>query len=202
MSAAAGVLTDPFVASHDIFEALVGWLGHAEAAALSAAELEERLEVQSREVFRQLFADYLELRARDEPRLSRVVDAQGMTHGTVEVGHTRPLATVFGEVGVRRIAYRKRGCPNLYPADAGLNLPTEKQSHGLRKLAAVESSRGSFDEAVQAIERATGQKVGKRQVEGLAALAAVDFESSTRPACPRRARRTTCSCCRSTARAS
>src|SRR5674476_1152735 len=174
---AGGVFADPFAASHDIFETLVGWLGHAEASALSAAELEERLEVQSREVFRQLFADYLELRARDEPRLSRVVDAQAMTHGTVEVGHTRPLATVFGEVGVRRIAFRKRGCPNLYPADAGLNLPTEKQSHGLRKLAAVEGSRGSFDEAVQAIERATGQKVGKRQVEGLAALAAVDFES-------------------------
>ena len=174
---AAGVLTDPFAASHDIFEALIGWLGLAEAAALSAAELEERLQEQSREVFRQLFADYLELRARDELRLSPIVDAQGATHGTVEGGHSRPLTTVFGEVQVRRIAYRKRGCPNLYPADAGLNLPTEKQSHGLRKLAAVESSRGSFDEAVQAIERATGQKVGKRQVEDLAALAAVDFES-------------------------
>jgi hypothetical protein len=39
---------------------------------------------------------------------------------------------------------------------------------------------------VQAIERATGQKVGKRQVEGLAALAAVDFESfyATRPPPP------------------
>lgn len=174
---AAGVFTDPFAASHDIFETLVGWLGHAEAAALSAAELEERLQEQSREVFRQLFADYLELRARDEPRLSLVVNAQAMTHGAVEVGHTRPLATVFGEVEVRRLAYRKRGCPNLYPADAGLNLPSEKQSHGLRKLAAVEGSRGSFDEAVQAIARATGQKVGKRQVEDLAALAAVDFES-------------------------
>lgn len=173
----AGVPTDPFAASHDIFEALVGWLGHAEAAALSAAELEERLQVQSREVFRQLFADYLELRARDEPRLSLVVDAQGTAHGTVEVGHTRPLMTVFGEVVVRRIAYRKRGRSNLYPADAGLNLPTEKQSHGLRKLAAVESSRGSFDEAVQAIARASGQNVGKRQVEELAAVAAVDFES-------------------------
>jgi hypothetical protein len=94
-----------------------------------------------------LFADDLELRARDEPRLSLVVDAQAMRHGAVEVGHTRPSATVFGEVEVRRLAYRKRGCPNLYPADAGLNLPTEKQSHGLRKLVAVEGSRGSFDEA-------------------------------------------------------
>lgn len=107
-----GVLTDPFAASHDIFEALVGWLGHAEAAALSAAEREERLQERSREVFRQLFADYLELRARDEPRLRPVVDAQGTAHGTVEVGNTRPLTTVFGEVVVRRIAYRKRGRPN------------------------------------------------------------------------------------------
>ena len=121
-----GVRDDPFAASHGIFETLIGWLGHAEAAALTAAELEERLQQQSREMFRQLVADYLELRARDEPRLSRVVDAQGSAHGTVEVGHTRPLMTVFGEVVVRRIAYRKRGRSNLYPADAGLNLPTEK----------------------------------------------------------------------------
>ena len=112
---ATEVLTDPFAASHDIFETLVGWLGHTEAATLSAAELEQRLQVQSREVFRQLFADYLELRAHDEPRLSPVVDAQAMAHGAVEVGHTRPLTTVFGEVEVRRIAYRKRGAPNLYP---------------------------------------------------------------------------------------
>ena len=66
----------------------------------------------------------------------------------------------------------------------------------------MESSRGSFDEAVQAIERATGQKVGKRQVEGLAALAAVDFESFYATRLPRQVWRTTCSCCRSTARAS
>ena len=74
-----------------------------------------------------------------------------MPHLAVEANHTRPLATVFGEVQVRRIAYRKRGCPNLYPTDAALNLPPEKQSHGLRRLAAVESSRGSFDEAVSLV---------------------------------------------------
>jgi hypothetical protein len=46
----------------------------------------------------------------------------------------------------------------------------------LRKLAALEGPRGSFDDAVEAIERATGQRLGKRQVEELAGLAAVDFE--------------------------
>jgi hypothetical protein len=39
----------------------------------------------------------------------------------------------------------------------------------------VEASRGSFDDAADAIERATGVRLGKRQVEGLAAAAATDF---------------------------
>jgi hypothetical protein len=57
-----------------------------------------------------------------------------------------------------------------------LNLPVERHSHGLRKLAAVEAARGSFQDAVEAIERQTGQRLGKRQVEELATLAAIDFE--------------------------
>ncbi len=102
---------------------------------------------------------------------------EGVVHGAVEAGHDRPLATVFGGVEVSRLAYRHRGEKNLYPADAVLNLPTELYSHGLRRMAAVESTRGSFDEAVAAVERATGQHVPKRQVEGLAQRAAVDFEA-------------------------
>ena len=53
-----------------------------------------------------------------------------------------------------------------------LNLPEEKHSHGLRRLAAVEAARGSFDEAAGAVERATGDRLGKRQVEELAARTA------------------------------
>jgi hypothetical protein len=83
---------------------------------------------------------------------------------------------VFGGVRATRIAYRARGRTNLHPADAVLNLPEQEYSHGLRRLAAIESSRGSFDAAVEAIERGTGQQDGKRQVEQLAARAAVDAE--------------------------
>jgi bifunctional DNA-binding transcriptional regulator/antitoxin component of YhaV-PrlF toxin-antitoxin module len=57
-----------------------------------------------------------------------------------------------------------------------LNLPEERHSHGLRRLAAIESSRGSFQDAVEAIERGTGVSVGKRQTEQLAARAAADVE--------------------------
>ncbi len=80
-------------------------------------------------------------------------------------------------VAVTRIAYRRPGEENLHPADADLNLPGQRQSHGLRRLAAIESSRGSFDDAVGAIARATGQKLGKRQVEGLAQAAAEDVDA-------------------------
>ena len=58
-----------------------------------------------------------------------------------------------------------------------MNLPAEKHSHGLRQLAAIESSRGSFDAAVEAIDRGTGQRLGKRQVEDLANRAAIDFDA-------------------------
>src|SRR5680860_1398389 len=97
--------------------------------------------------------------------------------GTVEAGHARGLATVFGPVDVERLAYRRRGQANLHPADAALNLPVERHSHGLRRLAAVEASRGSYDGAVEAIERACGQQLAKRQVEDLARRAAVDFDA-------------------------
>ena len=83
---------------------------------------------------------------------------------------------MFGTVSVQRLAYRAPGVGNLHPADAALNLPVERHSHGLRKLAALEAPRGSFDDAVEAILRQTGQRLGKRQVQELASLAAMDFE--------------------------
>ena len=86
------------------------------------------------------------------------------------------LGTVFGKVTVSRMAYRAPGRGNLHPADAALNLPVERHSHGLRKLAASEAARGSFQDAVDGIERACGQQLAKRQVEELAQIAAVDFE--------------------------
>ena len=83
---------------------------------------------------------------------------------------------MFGEVSVSRMAYRAPGRANLHPADAELNLPAEKHSHGLRRLAAIEAARGSFDDTVAAIGRYTGVGLGKRQLERLAVAAAADFD--------------------------
>lgn len=148
---------------------------------------------------RQLFQDHLELPAARESRVE-ITDADGVRRTHVETGHTRGLGTIFGEVAVTRLAYRTAGRPNLHLTDATLNLPTEKHSHGLRHLAAVEAAHGSFDGAVEATARTTRQQVGKRQVEHLAQRNAVDFDDfythrQVPPATP-----ATCLCCPATAR--
>jgi len=170
------VQTGVFTASRERFDTVLAFLDGTEAGALSHSELEERLDIEGRRLLRQLFQDHLDLRAMRERRV-QVVGADGVPRSRVETGHTRGLATVFGQVGVARLAYREPGQANLHPGDGLLNLPTEKHSHGLRALAAIESSRGSFDGAVEAIERGTGQQLGKRQVEDLAQRAAVDFDA-------------------------
>ncbi len=113
-------------------EKLIEWLGDAPAAAMTHAELEDRLSTDMREALRQLYQDHLDLRSQREQPLKAVASATGAVHGAVEAGHERSLATVFGEVRVRRMAYRARGHANLCPADAALNLPEERYSHGLR----------------------------------------------------------------------
>ena len=165
-----------FGASRECFEEALGWLAGLDASGLTHAELEDELDCRGRELLRRMCQDHLSVRAATEDRLDAVRDAAGVAHGAVEAGHRRPLGTIFGEVGVERLAYRHRGHPNLYPADAVLNLPAERHSHGLRRLAAVEASRGSFEEASAAVERATGQHVAKRQIEALAGRAAADVE--------------------------
>lgn len=167
---------DGFAASRAHFEQMVGFLDGG-AAALDHGELEDRLQSDGRELLRLLFQDHLDLRAVREPRVEQVSDADGVGRPCVEAGHGRTLASVFGAVRVQRLAYRRRGHANLHPADGVLNLPPEKHSHGLRRLAAGEAARGSFDDAVTALEGATGQWLGKRQVEDLAGRAAVDFQA-------------------------
>lgn len=163
-----------FSAARSRFESLVTWLDGS-AAELTHAQLESRLQDDGRELLRCLFQGHLDLRADREVRRD-VQGADGVARRRVEDGHTRDLRTVFGEVTVTRKAYRAPKHPNVHPLDAELNLPAEKHSHGLRRLAGLESARGSFDGAADAIQRITGRKLGKRQVELLAQRAARDFD--------------------------
>jgi hypothetical protein len=165
-----------FAVARARFEEVVSWLDGAGAGRLTHADLEVELGTRGREVLASLLQDHLDARAVREQRLAEVIGAEGVERSRVERGHTRALSTLFGQVLVSRLAYRARYETNLYPADAVLNLPAEKCSHGLRRLAAIEASRGSFDDAVDAVARATGVKLGRRQMQELTARAAIDVD--------------------------
>ena len=177
MNATDGAEHEAFAASQALFDTVVEFLDGVTAAGMEHAELEDRLQDRSRQLFCQLFQDHLDRRARREQRLDEVTDVDGVGRPNVEAAHRRGLTTVFGPVEVERLAYRFPGRANLHPADAALNLPVERHSHGLRRLAAIEASRGSFDATVEAIERSTAQAVGKRQVETLVRRAAADVDA-------------------------
>ncbi|HEY6397111.1 MAG TPA: ISKra4 family transposase [Solirubrobacteraceae bacterium] len=179
--------SDAFGSARRCFEEMLCWLEGAEAASLSHAELEEQVTSRGREAQRLSLQDHFDLRAIRERRVE-AVDAEGIVHPNVEIGHRRQLSTVVGTVVVDRLAYRKERTSNLCPADAVLNLPEQLHSHGLRRLAVIESTRGSFGDASAAIFRATGVSVAKRQVEALTGRAALDVEEfyvtrAAKPAC-------------------
>jgi hypothetical protein len=174
---------DAFGASRAAFEALTVTLGGHEAAGWTHDQLEDHLQVHGRELLRLLLQDHLDLRAvREQHAVTQgrgmpLTDADGIPHPKVEHGHVRHLATVLGTVRVTRCAWRAEGARNLYPADAALNLPAQRHSHGLQQRAAVEAVRGSFAAAQEAITRACGKVAGKRQVEQLTLAAAADIDA-------------------------
>lgn len=164
-----------FDASQELFEQLTGFLGGEAAGLLEHGELEQQIEERGRLVLCQLMQDRLDLSAAREAQVViRGVD--GVRRVSVERDRSRRLATVFGTVVHTRMAYRQRGVCALHPADSALNLPVGLHSHGLRFIAAVESTRGSFDDATEQIAVRTGSRPGKRQVIELALLAAQDVE--------------------------
>jgi hypothetical protein len=155
---------------------LLLWLAGPQAARLWHAELESQLVVRGREVLRQAQQDHLDRRQATERRLPGVVDAGGVARVRVEPDRSRGLATVVGQVRVGRLAYRGRGHADVHPADARLNLPAVKYSHGLARMAAEHAAAGSFASAAGLVAKTTGVGLGNRQVEELACAAVVDFE--------------------------
>jgi hypothetical protein len=124
---------------------------------------------------RRLLEEHLAL--RDGGRVTEAVvgdDGIERTHK-----RRRPLyvITTLGKVELERIGYGQRDVDSRFVLDAALNLPPESYSLGLRRSLAYEAAKGSFDDAVEAVEHATGVAVPKRQAEELVRRAAVDFDA-------------------------
>ncbi|MGZ6725595.1 MAG: ISKra4 family transposase, partial [Solirubrobacteraceae bacterium] len=163
-----------FERSQALFGELIEWAAGESALGVEHSELEARLAEDARELARRVLQDQLDLRARVEQRADGVIGSDGTPRRTVERGHERDLHTVLGEVQVTRLAYRAAASENLYPADARLNLPPVRHSHGIRRLAALEAPRSSFEDGQAAIARQTGQQIGTRQLRALTLAAAQD----------------------------
>jgi len=164
-----------FARSRVVFARAEEWLAGPGAAGLGHAALEEELQVRGQQIARQLLQDFLDARAAAEPRREQVTGPDGVCRRRAERGHARMLASVLGPVTVRRIGYRAPGARNVYPADAELDLPAGRHSHGLAKMTVCEAARGSLEQACGQVRSRTGCKLGTRQCQELVRAAAADF---------------------------
>ena len=77
-----------------------------------------------------------------------VVGADGAERSSVR-DTEKHVETLVGTVAVPRFGYQREGHYDLHPMDGALNLASDRYSFGVRKLAAKESARSSFDEVVE-----------------------------------------------------
>ena len=170
--------TTPFSSSREGFEALVSKLSGGDAADLDHGEVERLIDSEGLEVLRLLMQDHLDLRAeRERSTVVPVRGADGLERTEVRRGR-RVLGTLFGHVGVQRLALVKRGVPGgLRPLDALLNLPAGRYSEGVGRRLAWEVAQSSYDTAVANLHRSTGALIAKRQAEELAVELTADFEA-------------------------
>lgn len=179
MEAYAHVEDPSFAASDEQFTQIKERLVGSEAIAMSNGALEKLILAEGTELMRRLFQDHLRLRTTLERehgmrRAVRGSDGEVRTHRR---DTARGLETLFGGVEVERVGYGSRTAPSLHPADAALNLPEDRYSHGVRRRIAELSACGSFDQSIEELAKSSGATLGKRQAEELAVRAASDFDA-------------------------
>ena len=175
MSAVTAPRVEPFAEAGEEFRQIERYLKSEEACSLSHSDLERELEKRGRELMRKLYQAHLDVRGPGEAA-GPVKGSDGVVREQERV-HERGLETVFGEVTVQRTGYGAEGVDSLHPLDADLNLPQELYSHEVRRRVAEQAANVSFDKVVNTLSKATGAKVGKRQIEELAVRAVQDFDA-------------------------
>jgi hypothetical protein len=160
-------LTAALAAPIEQFSSMIVWTADR-AGALDHADRETAIEQSGRELQRRLLEATFTIDSAREQRVTQVTSVAGIRHGTVEKGHDRGVASVFGPLRVSRLAYRNRREANLYPADARWVLPDDPYTLGMRTLVAYHLATGGYGQAQQIIEARTGVTIGRAQLAGLA----------------------------------
>ena len=166
---------DEFATAKEQFEKMIRELRSESTRTLEHGDVESLIAREGNELLRRLMQGHLDQRAQAEEPLERVVGADGHERQYCRV-RSRELMTLFGVVTVSRLGYSGNRLDSIFPLDEALNLPHDKYSQGLRRKVGLEVAKGSFDEAVLAIEEGTGAKVPKRQTEQLSQAISVDFD--------------------------
>lgn len=133
-------------------------------------QIERMVVTEGHKILRAMLQQHYDLRAALEREVAvKAIDRQKRDRLRQSI---RRLETLVGEVEVQRTLYQGEDVPYLAPLEGVLALPRDKYSHEVRRIAAEESARSSFDEATEAIDKRTGAHVPKRQVEALSVRAA------------------------------
>jgi hypothetical protein len=164
----------PFAPATRFFDELKTQLGGKAALEMNHADAERLLQKEGTELLRRLYQGWLDQRAPGEAA-EPVVGAEGVRRPNARL-LDRSLKSLFGKVTVTRTGYSAHEAETLFPRDAELNLPPDLYSYGVRRRSVNEVIKTSFDQAATALSKTTGTTVPKRQLEGLADRAAVDFE--------------------------
>ena len=99
----------PFASSRGCFDQLVSALSGGETAQLDHEEVERLIESGGRELLLQLMQDHLDLRSvREKTTIKPMRGVDGVERTEIRRS-SRLLGTLFGPVGVQRIALVKRG---------------------------------------------------------------------------------------------
>lgn len=173
-STATAATTNAFASAMEKAAEMTRYLESREALAATHTKLEEFVADEGRELLRRMLQAHHVLRALAEQPVH--VEGADRVVRTFMRPSERPVVSIVGRVDVARFAYQARGVEGLHPTDAALNLPPELYSHAVRRRAAEQAAQGAFDETAAALRATTGEPIGKRQVEELAARAAQDFD--------------------------
>ncbi len=141
---------------------------------MTHGQVEAVIETDGREILRQLYQGYINLRGSGDVGPS-VLGSDGVLRTHKDESH-RVMETLFGRVEVNRMGYRMPGVPTLFPLDAELNLPDSLYSHGAQQRVARSAASTSYETTVAELAATTGASVPKRQAEETAVRAAADFD--------------------------
>lgn len=166
-----------FSSAQEQLDQLIEHLQSEDCARSEHGDIETYINQEGQELLRRLLQGWLNQKTANEKPKACINTVNGEALNHVRSETTRTLTSVFGEVTVSRKSYSQRNQASVFPLDAQLNLSADKYSDGIRYRLSKEALRGSFDDAVEAIDETTGGHVPKRQSLNLVQDVAQDFES-------------------------